>query len=814
MPPSPTLRARSSSITPIGPIAQGRVACKRCFIRKRKCDKLQPRCTACVEAGVECESGVKGVERNLLMQTQELQRRIDWLEGLIRDKQPALQNISSISTGSPLLPHSTRSSILQTNPQEFNLSTLVSASLSMQRAENMPDQGYVETLSPKIQHYNMDPSLSVSSASQHPQFPTIAKASEIVSRFLARHLQSHHCVTKEGIEEDLRLVYGENGLINPDFAGSRFRCFSVIYLESSPAYHGGDTSLERIYGMTCKNLALKEVSNVIAKEDLTAVQALTLLCIYGVDIPGGPSLSQLVGFAARAAMTINIHRRDDIYLASLMGLNHDQDEFKKHNELRKNIFWAIYCLDRLASFTLGQPLSIRDSDIDVDDSVPQTIDSLSVEVSSIALRCHQIHLRRLYGIVRETFYSASVDSNKTMKEKEEIVADFVRQAQALYNQSPLKAAFAPISEATISRQVVDDISYHQMIMAAHRPSPLISEIPSSFIMTLKYSASLSIDLYRHYCKSKKVLIIWTHLYQIFMSCTTLTYCFNEFHQREDLIDLDEKEVHTRIEQCKDLLSKFGTSWPESSKYQIIAIMDFWNNINNNHIGSRQNQNQIPITSIDTELQQQTFSSTNLNGEISPSARSENNELGQTQSQLVGNIDQPDVSIFDLFGNFPMLDPASTNEQEGQSASTTEQLLNSMGPPWVYKPGKVAVVLSGRQAGKKVVVIKQQDDGTKERPYPHAVVAGIERYPLKVTKNMGKKRIARRSKVKPFIKVINYAHLLPTRYQLELESLKGSVSNETFKEPTQREDAKKAIKKAFEERYAKGNNRWFFSKLRF
>lgn len=73
--------------------------------------------------------------------------------------------------------------------------------------------------------------------------------------------------------------------------------------------------------------------------------------------------------------------------------------------------------------------------------------------------------------------------------------------------------------------------------------------------------------------------------------------------------------------------------------------------------------------------------------------------------------------------------------------------------------------------------------------------------------MGKKRIARRSKVKPFIKVVNYAHLLPTRYMLELESLKGSVSSETFKEPTQREESKKAIKKAFEERYQKGQNRW-------
>jgi ribosomal protein L14E/L6E/L27E len=84
---------------------------------------------------------------------------------------------------------------------------------------------------------------------------------------------------------------------------------------------------------------------------------------------------------------------------------------------------------------------------------------------------------------------------------------------------------------------------------------------------------------------------------------------------------------------------------------------------------------------------------------------------------------------------------------------------------------------------------------------------IHRYPLKVTKSMGKKKVARRSKVKPFIKVINYAHLLPTRYQLELESLKGSVTNDTFKEPTQREESKKAIKKALEERYAKGQNRW-------
>ena len=70
--------------------------------------------------------------------------------------------------------------------------------------------------------------------------------------------------------------------------------------------------------------------------------------------------------------------------------------------------------------------------------------------------------------------------------------------------------------------------------------------------------------------------------------------------------------------------------------------------------------------------------------------------------------------------------------------------------------QVAIVLQGRQAGHKVVVIKQLDEGTKERPYPHAIVAGIERYPLKVTKRMGAKRLAKRSKVKPFIKVRNHS----------------------------------------------------------
>ncbi|MCJ1427524.1 hypothetical protein MMC29_005427 [Sticta canariensis] len=129
-----------------------------------------------------------------------------------------------------------------------------------------------------------------------------------------------------------------------------------------------------------------------------------------------------------------------------------------------------------------------------------------------------------------------------------------------------------------------------------------------------------------------------------------------------------------------------------------------------------------------------------------------------------------------------------------------------------KVGRVAIITRGRYAGKKVVIIQPLDSGSKSHPFPHALVAGIERYPSKITRRMSKSRQEKRSKVKPFIKTINYNHLMPTRYTLELEGLKGVVTNDTFKEVSQREEAKKTVKKALDERYTSGKNRWFFTPL--
>merc|ERR1712032_1707476 len=95
-------------------------------------------------------------------------------------------------------------------------------------------------------------------------------------------------------------------------------------------------------------------------------------------------------------------------------------------------------------------------------------------------------------------------------------------------------------------------------------------------------------------------------------------------------------------------------------------------------------------------------------------------------------------------------------------------------PKFLKAGKIVLLLNGRMAGKKAIIVKTFDEGTTDRPYGHCIVAGIMKYPLKITKSMPEKKVAKRSRIKPFIKCVNYNHLMPTRYTLDVE-LKSVVT---------------------------------------
>lgn len=130
-----------------------------------------------------------------------------------------------------------------------------------------------------------------------------------------------------------------------------------------------------------------------------------------------------------------------------------------------------------------------------------------------------------------------------------------------------------------------------------------------------------------------------------------------------------------------------------------------------------------------------------------------------------------------------------------------------------KPNKAVIVLNGRFAGRKAVIIKAFDDGTRDRPYGHCLVAGISKYPKKVIRKDSAKKTAKKSRVKAFIKLVNYNHIMPTRYTLDVD-LKDVVTTDCLQSKDKKVTAAKATKEKLEERFKTGKNRWFFTKLRF
>ena len=142
---------------------------------------------------------------------------------------------------------------------------------------------------------------------------------------------------------------------------------------------------------------------------------------------------------------------------------------------------------------------------------------------------------------------------------------------------------------------------------------------------------------------------------------------------------------------------------------------------------------------------------------------------------------------------------------------------------IMKKGRVVILTTGRQAGKKAVIVKNNDDGKKERKFAHALVVGIERCPLKVTKKMSTKKFDRKSRVKPFVKFVNYNHIMPTRFVLKDDlEFKNVCTEEKMANAESRKSMKKELKKQLQARYLAPQGQgepqaavdFLFKKLRF
>ena len=119
-----------------------------------------------------------------------------------------------------------------------------------------------------------------------------------------------------------------------------------------------------------------------------------------------------------------------------------------------------------------------------------------------------------------------------------------------------------------------------------------------------------------------------------------------------------------------------------------------------------------------------------------------------------------------------------------------------------KPGKVVIILAGKYAGKKAVVVKVNEEGDNKYKFPYAVVCGVSRPPRKVLTKMSEKTVKRRTSMKVFTKVMNLQHFMPTRYNVEFDFADLPKENA---EPAEKKTFLKKIAKTFQESYLNQND---------
>lgn len=135
-----------------------------------------------------------------------------------------------------------------------------------------------------------------------------------------------------------------------------------------------------------------------------------------------------------------------------------------------------------------------------------------------------------------------------------------------------------------------------------------------------------------------------------------------------------------------------------------------------------------------------------------------------------------------------------------------------------------ILLAGRRAGKKAIVVKPVDEGKKTRKFGHCLVVGLEKTPKRISKKMTKRKLTRNARVKPFVKYVNNNHLLATRFLVKEDTdfdFKAMINEEQLADKAAHKTMIKALKAKMEERFLnpKDGDRqavadFFYKKLRF
>lgn len=373
-------------------------ACEFCRKRKKKCDFRYPNCSACTRAGVRCTVLSQGqqifnasVPRD---QLEKLQKRVEWLEHIIRKKTGA--DVSDTPTGSAVdgegeldwwyhVPDLIAGNQTATSPGG---ATDSSSAGSPGIAPELPNIG--EIFRDKLENRRPSTARPAAASPKVLRLSSFEEAQTVASEYFDSLGYQYPFLHRGEFMTNLRRIY--NGETVPADAQFSYH----ITMATAVLIGSSDGSMSSSF----YNASRETLPLALQNEDLPALRALLSVALYTMFSTSGPSVWHVLGTAMRLATSLGLHK------AKQPGQAVDLVE----DQMGKRAFWSLYNLDRLTAATLGRPVSISDEDITTD--LPREYDDNWIEAPgacAMSIPVQVVRLRRIFSrVYRACKYSLTI----------------------------------------------------------------------------------------------------------------------------------------------------------------------------------------------------------------------------------------------------------------------------------------------------------------------------------------------------------------------------------------------------------------------
>lgn len=222
----------------------------------------------------------------------------------------------------------------------------------------------------------------------------------------------------------------------------------------------------------------------------------------------------------------------------------------------RKLFFSIYFVDRMISYSFGRPVGISDDDID--SNLP--------ELPEVTLRI--VEMARVEGLLMENVHSSRAgDTYRSQTDRQNVFQTLHNEIEAWYSRCRATPTAQECNSFNTRMPLTNPtawftVEYYQLLMILYKPSPLAPHpSPENLAVLAKCSAQALSFLYSLYA-SNWFPGSWVIFYRFITVTRALLYCLCA-----DCVE--PVQVKTNIHLALELLRYFSASWPFSRNLSEI-----------------------------------------------------------------------------------------------------------------------------------------------------------------------------------------------------------------------------------------------------